>query len=970
MDDLLAEALGLREPDTPFPWQRDLYARFCSGALPPALDLPTGFGKTKVMALWLLARARGAPVPRRLVYVVDRRTVVDQATEEAERLRVFVRHHPALREGLGLLPGRDLPVSALRGALLDNRQWLSDPASAAIVVGTVDMVGSRLLFQGYRVRPLMRSYHAGLMGCDALLVLDEAHLVPAFEALLRTLADPVTLWGPVAGTDPPVPPLQLLTLSATGRNLPAGCLRLTEADLAHPIARQRWRATKRLVVRVVPSRPALAEALARAAWELAAAATAPVRCVVFCHQPETARRAEEALKEVAGTSAVDTLLLVGERRVREREGVRDALQRLGFVGGAGRPARHAFLFATSAGEVGVDLDADHAVCDLVPWDRLVQRLGRVNRRGRGAARVLLLVEREPVRTQGAESSAEELAPERAVSTLLEELGQDGDGVDVSPEALADLVRRAETDPRLAKLLRAATTPEPLRPALSRALVEAWALTTLHGPTLQPAPDPWLRGWVAAEPQTAVLWRRLLPESPRGGADVGEPPARERDGRSDGLPGVPADREVEGFFEAAAPHPSELLEAGSARVAEWLAARAATVREAQDRDRPRDAADVPSSAATDATSPVTAAPGDGLSADSVVAWVLAPDDAVYGLRLRELAAAHGRSGRRQRDALTQRLAHATLIVDARLGGLREGLLAHDAEECPATADQDPDWLDTAGIPFRVRSLTTTGGEGPPVALVTGAGPAGPPAGTAGWHQAYRMAQGASSEEEPTDWLVVERRNGEPAGEEERATGPRLQELDAHQGAVVQCVRSLAQRLGLSQAHAAMLEAAAAVHDVGKQARRWQLAFHAPPGPEGQVYAKTPGPVNHALLDGYRHELGSLLWVQADPRRLPVPEPLRDLALHLIAAHHGRARPTIETSGCEDLPPSRLEDVAADIARRYARLQAQWGPWLLAWWEALLRAADQQASAGLIPSADTGWALETEPSGGAAVMEGVC
>ena len=37
--------------------------------------------------------------------------------------------------------------------------------------------------------------------------------------------------------------------------------------------------------------------------------------------------------------------------------------------------------ATSAGEVGVDLDADHMVCDLVPWERMVQRLGRVNRRG-------------------------------------------------------------------------------------------------------------------------------------------------------------------------------------------------------------------------------------------------------------------------------------------------------------------------------------------------------------------------------------------------------------------------------------------------------------------------------------------------------------------------------------------------------------------------------------------------------------
>ncbi len=35
----------------------------------------------------------------------------------------------------------------------------------------------------------------------------------------------------------------------------------------------------------------------------------------------------------------------------------------------------------------------------------------------------------------------------------------------------------------------------------------------------------------------------------------------------------------------------------------------------------------------------------------------------------------------------------------------------------------------------------------------------------------------------------------------------------------------------------------------------------------------------------------------------------------------------------------------MALRFARLQKRWGPWGLAWWEALLRAADQQASRDL-------------------------
>ena len=72
----------------PYRWQRRLYEQWLAkGETPDAVDVPTGLGKTMVMALWLVARAGCANLPRRLVYVVDRRAVVDQATEEAEKLR-------------------------------------------------------------------------------------------------------------------------------------------------------------------------------------------------------------------------------------------------------------------------------------------------------------------------------------------------------------------------------------------------------------------------------------------------------------------------------------------------------------------------------------------------------------------------------------------------------------------------------------------------------------------------------------------------------------------------------------------------------------------------------------------------------------------------------------------------------------------------------------------------------------------
>jgi len=40
----------------PMSWQRRLFLEhFLRGAVPRALDLPTGLGKTSVMAIWLLA---------------------------------------------------------------------------------------------------------------------------------------------------------------------------------------------------------------------------------------------------------------------------------------------------------------------------------------------------------------------------------------------------------------------------------------------------------------------------------------------------------------------------------------------------------------------------------------------------------------------------------------------------------------------------------------------------------------------------------------------------------------------------------------------------------------------------------------------------------------------------------------------------------------------------------------------------
>src|SRR5882672_1874611 len=135
--------------NSPFSWQTALYDRFIAGDFPSSCDLPTGLGKTSVIAVWLIALGhQPGRVPRRLIYVVNRRTVVDQTTDEVEKYRANLDQHPKLtplREKLGALA-----ISTLRGQFADNREWSADPSRPAVVVGTVDMIGSRLLFSGYR----------------------------------------------------------------------------------------------------------------------------------------------------------------------------------------------------------------------------------------------------------------------------------------------------------------------------------------------------------------------------------------------------------------------------------------------------------------------------------------------------------------------------------------------------------------------------------------------------------------------------------------------------------------------------------------------------------------------------------------------------------------------------------------------------------------------------------------------------
>jgi CRISPR-associated helicase Cas3 len=236
------------------------------------------------------------------------------------------------------------------------------------------------------------------------------------------------------------------------------------------------------------------------------------------------------------------------------------------------------------------------------------------------------------------------------------------------------------------------------------------------------------------------------------------------------------------------------------------------------------------------------------------------------------------------------------------------------------------------------------------------------------------------EEVLDEDAADRRSG---GE---ASVPLAQHLEN----VARLADQFAALCGLPMPVRKAIEVAAALHDIGKSDPRFQALLHgdglAAPREDGQLLAKSarfpsgPGAYRRlattaGLPPGFRHELVSVRMAESgDP--LPDPE-LADLALHLIATHHGHGRPlapvvadenpvtvTYDVNGNVHSASSAtgLERLGSGTADRFWRLTRRYGWWGLAYLEAVLRTADRHASAleaaGRAPSGSAETAGETE------------
>ena len=846
----------------PYPWQDRLYSRLIKGDVPDVLDIPTGLGKTSVIPIWLIALSHEssadctARVPRRLLYIVDRRVIVDQASELLGKIKRTIDD----------MNGTDSPmltpcISTFRGGggLADSRDWMRHPDKPSIVIGTVDMVGSRLFFSGYGLGGKIRPFYAGLMGQDSLIILDETHLSPALK---RSLLDLQKISGCVPTK---IYPPRVLLMSATiHTDEEQNVLSLDESDLQRKTVCDRYDA-KKILELVDAGDSNLPDAIATEALKMTG------RTIVYVQKPSVALAIAQKLRDADKAVATLTGTLRGFERDRLTCGddAKDAGSR------ASQPPKHAaqdssldaeltspasvftmftkstfdgrrvqcYLVSTSAGEVGADLDADDMVSDVSTFDSLVQRLGRVNRSGGRSSRAVVVYSDDAIKkNKGASKRL------RASLGLLKDLIADGPFI-ASPRNLSSIQGAQVTSDML--------SPVPDTQPLTPGIVDMWSMTSLADLQARPAVHHWLRGHDKHQvPETHVAWRR----------DTGAL-ARQDEGVIEDVldlyPLLPHETARD-----STPNVRKILE----KITTKHAGLKAIIRR------------------RDGTVRVRAIGG------------IADEDLYY----------------------------STLLLPCEAGGLNEdGMLAHSNRRVPDVTDDDQ---------YRIRrrlavavwsdgSVTLDGDQdGFDDGDDLGQWLAG--------HPDMKMSTAVVTS--PADEMDYDAPSKELRYYVARSAGQHSassceQRLGDHHADVKAAAKSIVSNLGLDDNLADAIVTAAEHHDLGKSHPHWQECMH---GNADDPLAKTASRRRPLSLGGFRHEFESVRKIAGSLDG----HPEKDLVLHLIAAHHGWARPCFNSNATIDVADS--EHLL--VMMRYASLQKRFGAWGLAWLEGLLRGADWQAS----------------------------
>ena len=540
----------------PFPWQsRPAEKVRREERWPAEIGVPTGLGKTACLDIavwWLASQADRAlkhrTAPTRIWWVVNRRLLVDSTAEHARDLARRL-HDPGSAElddpkrhiikcvaerlrSLWVDPDAPpLDIISLRGGIASRPP--TDPARPTVILCTVPMYGSRLLFRGYGSR--RRSVDAAMAGADSLVLLDEAHLAEHLRGLIPALADCHPEAEDLLGGTRSRP--RVVSLTATGDAAQNERFDLDDEDKAHPVVRQRLDAAKPLRIEVAKGDPA--KRLAEVAVDLLQGASAPAACLVFGNTPKTARDTFVRLGKVFERSRkvnpkAEILLLTGRVREREAERIRDRIRdpEHGMATGRSTDAprqRHLIVVATQTLEVGADIDAEYLVTEGCGVRALTQRLGRLNRLGRFPHARATYVHVPPTKARGGKASdaneqiwpVYESEPAKVLERLLDSSNSGSKGeaeiVDLWQQSVAAFMAGdacwlspVDLSPRSVASVLGPPLDDPGRaPEVLPGLLWEWTKTTT--PPEDEAPvEPYFSGIATPRLSVTLLWRAHVP----------------------------------------------------------------------------------------------------------------------------------------------------------------------------------------------------------------------------------------------------------------------------------------------------------------------------------------------------------------------------------------------------------------------------------------------------------------------------
>jgi len=351
-----------RNGQQPFHYQRRLAL---TDPLPSLLNVPTGAGKTAaVLGAWLWRRLnKPETVGRRLIYCLPMRTLVEQTQGVAEQ--AIDQLH--LKE--------QFKVHALMGGNV-SKEWDAHPEHECILLGTQDMLLSRVLNRGYAMSRFRWPIEFGLLNNDCLWVLDEVQLMgsglatstqlQAFRRTLGCFGNVQTIW--MSAT---VKRDWLVTVDVDpAQDIPG--------ELSFDISEEKSEALRaamfaRKIVSETKEKP---DELKKITKQVLAAHQKGSRTLVVVNTVNRAIGLHRTLKEALRRKkpAPELVLIHSRFRPPDRKEVVNQL--------LSEPAEEGtIIVSTQVVEAGVDVSARTLFTELAPWPSLVQRFGRCNRRG-------------------------------------------------------------------------------------------------------------------------------------------------------------------------------------------------------------------------------------------------------------------------------------------------------------------------------------------------------------------------------------------------------------------------------------------------------------------------------------------------------------------------------------------------------------------------------------------------------------